>query len=373
MHHSKKNKKKSRLLYLVGELGPGGLERQLVYLIRTMDRDRYQPAVVVWNHNDQEAVFAEKLRSLGVPLYTFPGTFSKTSKLGAFRRLVKELSPEVIHSYSFYLNFAAYWGGLLTLAVAVGALQSDFITEKKNSGIVLGRLNARWPNTHISNNIMAAENVKKASGIFFPKNLFVVRNGLDLKMFKNVNFPDFQRAKILAVGSLRPVKRWDRLLRAAADLRKNGHDFLIRIVGVGPLRSLLEKQSQALELSDFVTFLGYRNDIPDLLADSHILTHTSEREGCPNVVTEAMACGRAVVATDVGDVPFLVDEGKTGFVVGREDQATLSERIGALIKDIALCRRMGEAGRSKAEKEFGLDRLLSETLAVYRAAGWADI
>jgi glycosyltransferase involved in cell wall biosynthesis len=365
------SKMKCRILYLVGQLGPGGLERQLFCLLEALDRKHYLPLVVVWNFQDNDT-YVKRIRELGVEVLSLSRGIGPIRKLLTFGRMVKELDPEVIHSYCFYTNFAAYWGGLLTSAVAVGALQSDFFTEKKNSGIVLGRLSARWPNTHISNNIMAAENVKKVRGIFSPQKLFVVRNGLDLKMFKNVNLPNFKRAKILAVGSLLPVKRWDRLLRAAVALKQNGHDFLIRLVGVGPLRSMLENQSQSLGLTDFVKFLGYRNDIPDLLADSHFLTHTSDREGCPNVVIETMACGRAVVATDVGDVPFLVDEGETGFVVGREDHVNLTQRMGVLIKDIELCRRMGEAGRLKAEKEFGLDRLLSENLAVYRSAGWND-
>jgi glycosyltransferase involved in cell wall biosynthesis len=83
-----------------------------------------------------------------------------------------------------------------------------------------------------------------------------------------------------------------------------------------------------------------------------------------------MACGRAVVATDVGDIPDLVEDGKTGFVVPRENQALLVTRMATLLTDRDLCRRMGEAGRAKAGWEFGLGRLVSETLAVYKAAGW---
>jgi glycosyltransferase involved in cell wall biosynthesis len=83
---------------------------------------------------------------------------------------------------------------------------------------------------------------------------------------------------------------------------------------------------------------------------------------------EAMATGRAVVATDSGDVPFLVDNGETGFVVRRDDNGALVEAIARLITDPALCDRMGRAGRAKAEREFGLERFASETLAAYHAA-----
>jgi len=365
------SKKKCRLLYLVGQLGPGGLERQLFYLLQAMDRQQYSPIVVVWNYKEDD-VYVPLIRNLGVQVLAFPQDYGGVSKLLAFGKLVKQVKPEVIHSFCFYTNFAAYCGGVLIRAVAVGALRSDFTREKKNSGVVLGELSARWPNMHISNNIMATENIRKTHSIFVPKKLFVVRNGLDLQKFKYVNLPKVKKTRILAVGSLLPVKRWDRLIEAAADLKQDGYDFLVWIVGDGPLRLSLEKQVETLGLTEHVIFLGHRNDIPNLLADSCFLVHTSDSEGCPNVVLEAMACGRAVVATDVGDIPFLIRDGNTGFLVEREDHATLTRKMGMLLKHTDLCRRMGEAGRSRAEKEFGMDRVVSETLEAYAAAGWKD-
>ena len=118
---------------------------------------------------------------------------------------------------------------------------------------------------------------------------------------------------------------------------------------------------------------GVHDNISDQLAESTFLIHTADYEGCPNVVMEAMACGRAVVATDAGDVPLLVEDGKTGFVVRRGEDGALVDRMIRLITDRELCRRMGEAGRAKAEQEFGLDRLVAETLAGYRNAGWKDV
>jgi glycosyltransferase involved in cell wall biosynthesis len=138
------------------------------------------------------------------------------------------------------------------------------------------------------------------------------------------------------------------------------------------LRVDLESQSKNLLRNGLVQFLGPRDDIPTLLGNSAFLVHTADTEGCPNIVMEAMACGRAVVATDAGDVPVLVENGKTGFVVRRGDDASLIEAMASLIADAALCCRMGEAGRIKAEQDFGLERLVAETLAAYRAAGWRD-
>ncbi len=85
-----------------------------------------------------------------------------------------------------------------------------------------------------------------------------------------------------------------------------------------------------------------------------------------------MAAGRAVVATDVGDTRYLIDHEKTGFVVRPGDTDELVTRMRALIEDPVLCKQFGEAGRKKAEAEFGADRLVDNTLAAYREFGWMD-
>ena len=97
-----------RILYLVGQLGKGGLERQLCYLLQAIDRERYKPVVVVWNDSGGSE-YANQIRSLGVPLYIFSGKTSRHEKMRVLCRLAKTLTPEVIHSYSFHTNFAAWW------------------------------------------------------------------------------------------------------------------------------------------------------------------------------------------------------------------------------------------------------------------------
>ena len=112
---------KCRLLYLVGQLRAGGLERQLYYLLQSMDRESYQPAVAVWHFCESDPYVA-RLRALGVPLHPFAPSLSIPAKLSAFRRLVARLNPEAVHSYSFYTNFAAHWGTLGLRAVQVLSL-----------------------------------------------------------------------------------------------------------------------------------------------------------------------------------------------------------------------------------------------------------
>jgi len=361
-----------RLLYVVGQLGLGGSERQLYYLLANLDHAWYQPAVVVWNLNPRDKYYRD-IEALKVPIYGFPVEWSPLSKLRAFRELARRTAPEVIHSYGFHTNFAAYYAARGTRALAIGSLRSDFVSEKKVGGALRGALNARWPCYHISNSVVCAEAVRRHPRVFAPRQISVVRNGLDLNCFRSSDDILETRTYVASVGSLLPEKRWDRLLRVIPKVRSMGAgDVRFRIAGDGPLRPALEKLAGDLGISRAVDFLGAVHDIPAFLRGAKFLIHTSECEGCPNVVMEAMAAGRAVVATDAGDVPYLVEDGKTGFVVCRGDDETLINRIVTLLTNPDLCMAMGRNGRMKAEREFDLPSLVTGTLDAYRAAGWRD-
>lgn len=358
-----------RLLYIVGQLGLGGLERQLYYLLQNMDRQRYKPVVAVWNYCKTEP-YVEAIQALQVPVLPIGDQVSRMSKLVAFRRMMALYQPEVVHSYCFFTNVAAWWATLGSTALSIGSIRNSFLFSRQISGLTLGRACARWPQVQICNSKAAKTTAEHCTTLFKPSRLFVVRNGLDLSHFSPQPRPRNRTA--LAIGSLYPRKRWDRLINIVSRLSAKGIRFQVRHAGDGPLRGELEELAKRLGVGDRIHFLGPRNDISELLAGSDLLVHTAEDEGCPNVVMEAMACGRAVVAMDAGDIPTLVEDEETGYVVPRGDVAMFAERVQRLLGDDDLCSRMGLSGRAKAERDFSLQRLRSETLAVYKAAGWKD-
>lgn len=359
-----------RLLYVVGQLGLGGLERQLFYLLMTMDRQRYKPVVVVWDYREEDP-YVEKFREIKVPVLAVGDKISSLEKLVAFRRIVSKFHPEVVHSYAFHTNFPAWWSTLGSTILPIGSVRNSFLFDRQTTGMVLGRMCARWPHVQICNSVAAKYTADHCTTMFKAGRLHVVRNSLDLSYFSPRPFR--QNITLLAVGSLYSKKRWDRLIMVLAQLSKKGTRIHVRHVGEGPLRGKLEELAKRVGVERQIQFLGPRNDIPELIAESAFLVHTAEDEGCPNVVMEAMACGRPVVAMDAGDIPLLVEDGKTGFVVSRGDTTRFSERVLQLLMDNELRRRMSLAARQKAERELGLDRLVSETLAVYKSAGWKDV
>jgi glycosyltransferase involved in cell wall biosynthesis len=219
---------------------------------------------------------------------------------------------------------------------------------------------------------VAVDQARRCRGLFVPRNCLFVRNAVDFEVFSAVPPRTDSKPRILAVGSLLPVKRWDRLLSAALELKRRGLDFLIQIAGNGALRCDFEIEARRLDITDRVELLGHRHDIPQLLADSRFLVHTSDSEGCPNVIAEAMACGRPVIATSVGDIPHIVINDGNGLLVRPGDDAGLVESMARLLVNPDLCWRMGMVGRALAEREFGLHRLVNETLSAYQTAGWKN-
>ena len=144
---------------------------------------------------------------------------------------------------------------------------------------------------------------------------------------------------ILFVGNLVDVKAPDRALAAFIDLARSHLDLRLDIVGDGPLRASLTQHAQKLQLADHVTFHGRQSPdaVADMMRQASCLLLTSRSEGMPNVVIEALACGTPVVATAVGEVPFLINDGENGFCIDvtsqtPDDEPAIVQRLTEALK-----------------------------------------
>ena len=358
-----------RILFIVGQLGAGGLEQQICYLLKGMDRKKYLPSLAVWNYKESD-VHVPAIKALEVPTWGYPLAMSSHQKLFEISRLTRQLSPEVVHSYTFFTNFAASWAARRSGSIAVGSIRNELDLDLIHDKPLLGRMSAAWPRFQISNSHAAARRIESIAGWFKPKRLSIVQNGLDMDRFHPTPSASSTQPFILGVGTLVQAKRWDRLLRLALDLKRSGVDCRIQIAGDGPLRSKLEALAVELGVADRTQFLGHRSDVAGLLGGARLLVHPSDGEGTPNVIMEAMAAGRPVVATDVGDVSRIVQDTRTGFVVPRDDPSALLDRVRQILTNDALALRMGQSAQAFAQREFSLSRLVTDTFEAYRSAGW---
>lgn len=191
-----------------------------------------------------------------------------------------------------------------------------------------------------------------------------VENGLDLDRFVFVPREGTVTPRIAIVGALNVFKRPDLGLRAFAHLRKELPGAQLVLAGDGPMRLDLETLCRELRLGDSVKFLGYRADLPEVLAECHVFWHVSRSEGFGLAVAEAMAVGLPVVGVDVPGVRDLLAEGKTGLLVAESDPAALAGRTIRLLRDDALFLRIARAGRSLAEDRFDVRRMVAGYLEV---------
>jgi glycosyltransferase involved in cell wall biosynthesis len=168
--------------------------------------------------------------------------------------------------------------------------------------------------------------------------------------------------RILCVARFEEVKGHRYLVEACRLLRERGVAFECRLVGDGPLLSTIEKQIKRVGLSSEVRLLGgstYQEVIQelrraDVVVSPAVPTANGKREGIPNVLKEAMACGVPVVASAVGGIPELVENGETGILVAPRDAVLLADTLKRLSDDPALRSRLGRSGRVKVVREFNL-------------------
>ncbi len=202
-----------------------------------------------------------------------------------------------------------------------------------------------------------------------------VSTGVDLARFN----PGMQGAlrqelnltpDVALVGMISVLRSWKghaTFLDAAAQLlKKSKQPIRFVIAGDGPGRQELTEKIAQEPWKDHVTLLGHRNDVPNILASLDVLVLPSfAHEGIPQIILQAQAMARSVVATTVGGIPEVVGNGVTGLLVPPRNPDALAEKIAALLDDPALRTRLGEAARQNIEKHHSLDAMGERLLKLY--------
>ena len=195
-----------------------------------------------------------------------------------------------------------------------------------------------------------------------PESSIVIHNAVDVAAAPRSRH-DRAVPRLIAVGRLKPPKDFVTLVRALGELPPGSFEALI--VGDGPDRPQLAAEIRRLELEDSVELAGERSDVPELLAASDVFVLSSRSEGLPVSVLEAMAAELPVVASAVGGLAELIENGVTGVLVPAGDKRALAEALGSLVKDPGRRRSLGAAGRARAEAEFDLAAFRRAHLDLY--------
>ncbi|HLF03709.1 MAG TPA: glycosyltransferase [Dehalococcoidia bacterium] len=377
-----------RILHIIDTLNYGGAERQLLLNVSALDRSLFQSYICCV---EEEGALAATAAELGVPVYSLGIRGKPQWPQAVFRlgRLLRSLKIDLIHTSladADILGAAAsrFWGipAVSTLCSIAGGPER-MIDNPQITGFKLAVNNKLWGLALRSGHrrcIAISQAVKQSSIKVYglrEEKLSVIYRSLPDSWFTAAlgTGPDHLRATLglenaypilLNVGRLVPAKGQRYLLQAMPQVLARFPQARLLIAGEGPLRGALETLVQELGIAPQVNLLGRRSDVRDLLALSDIFVFPSVFEGLGASLVEAAGMGKPCIASRVGPIPEVVEEGKSGMLVPSRSPQALAQAIIELAGDRERAAAMGRRGREIAQDKFRIAPAIQQLEALYR-------
>lgn len=364
--------KKIKLMYVVQNLSPGGLEKLVVELAKRVNRDIFQPSVCcllppgpieLYKELAEEAVkvtYMHKKEGLNYAL--FPRLF----------RLFKQERIDLIHSHSstanFYSSVAAWMAGIKNVInTEHGGIYFE-TNRKKLINRFLPLLNKKM--------VCVSESLRKdLEEMKLAKDkLMVIPNGIDFDSFGadvdldakrkelGLNRQDFV---VSTVGRLEKVKNQRLLLNSADKVLAEIPEAKFLIVGAGSLREELEEYAVSLDMGNKVIFLEHRQDVAQILSISNCFVNCSNSETFGLSIIEAMFSGVPVIATEVGGVKEIIQDNETGILIPKEDKQALIEAILRIKEDAVFSKKLTANAKEKVKANYSIERMVNDYESLY--------
>jgi glycosyltransferase involved in cell wall biosynthesis len=351
-----------KVCFIVGTLGRGGAERQLIFMLRALQLEGVKTTLLCLTMGE---AFEKEVKKLGVDIVWVGSSRNRLLRLWQMIKAIRKHPVDIIQSSHFYTNIYAAVAGRILRIRNIGAIRNNLSSE-----IAADRIFGRWqvdlPEHLIANSELAISRAF-ARGLK-PRKIDLLKNIVELPHATENQFVGVGIVKIIFVGRLVQQKRPEMFIKLARQLRRDlpKTDLTFQIIGDGPLRRDLEKLRENYGLSgDEIQFLGEQSEMASVYLCSDILVLTSEFEGTPNVLLEAMSFGIPVVATRVGGVPEILTE-KSGILVDPADFAGLVEATTKLILNPELRRTLGISGRDYVARNHSLEYLRKRLMGIYK-------
>ena len=345
----------------VDRYAPGGTQRQMIELLARLDRRRFRVHPVCFH---TAGVWYDRVARLGEPVALFPihgfRRAATARELRSFARWCREKEIAVLHTCELYSNIFGLPGGAMASVPARIGSRRGFV---ETPGLqTLQRASYSAAHRIVANSRAAAERLR-LEGVSREK-IVVIPNGIDMSAFGSREYSPRPR-RIAMVACLREEKRIDVLINAAPQILSQFPDAQFLIVGDGTCRESLWTLAKRLRVTEQFSFLGHRDDVPAILAQADVFVLPSRSEAFPNSIIEAMASGLPVVASNVGGIPELVEDGRTGHLVPPGDPKALAAALTRLLDDPRRSAEFGAAGRRKIEQNYSFDRMIEQMETLY--------
>lgn len=366
------DQKRQILLIHNGDQWLAGSERSLLLLVDGLGEQGFGCSVLC---NNRILIEACQQRGVTARLYRNNLLFLPVDKprlnpipflrtVSAIRQFAKEQNIQLIHSNNVLPSQAAFVAARSLRIPIVAHVRGDRYYRASRYGSFI-----RWCDSVICVSRQVSRN-------YWPEKLGerlrVIYNGIAPEAFENACGAEF-REKLVSgetqlVGTaafLRPEKAVQNVVELAGLAAEAGADCHFVIAGDGPEKTGLLEMVKARGLSDMVTFLGYVENIPGFLKALDVFVLTSGADAFPGALLQAGAAGLPSVATVVGGVPEIVEDGVTGYLAPSGDMQTMWKKLQSLLGDRQLQRNMGDAARTRIKDRFSIRSYVDQIVDVY--------
>lgn len=366
-----------RAVHVVKVTGIAGAERHLLTLLSGLRARQIDARMIALTEpaNPVEDYF-QALEAKGIPAQReVIHNDVDISLLWRLRRQFRALKPDIVHTHLWHADFfgiqAARLAGIRTV-----------ITSRHNDDAFRHRRAIRTANFALWRAVSAGIAISDAIRRFSieiegapPEKVHTVRYGMELtadqgdaaaarKALRRALDIPFNTLLVGMIGRLTEQKGFVYGLRAFATLETVPDAHLV-IAGEGPLRAELEREAARLDAQKRVHFLGWRKDVPGIMAALDIFLMPSLWEGFGLVMLEAMAAQLPIIGSAVSAIPEVVLDGQSGILVPPRDVEGLRAALETLLRDHALRKHLGLIGQDRLETDFSAARMVEETLAIY--------
>jgi glycosyltransferase involved in cell wall biosynthesis len=356
-----------RILHVAKVAGISGAENHLLLLLPALRTRGHEVSLVMLHEGEPGAEeLARRLEDDGVPVERLRMRASVDPlAFGRLVRHVRRMRPDVLHTHLVHADFHGLPAGRLARVPLLVSTKHGFNPFRSHRSFAAAdRTVARLADVHIAISAGLARYLGESEGLD-ASTFEVVHYGIEAGP-RPPTPPGEPRLAI--VGRLIPIKGHEVLLEALRATREEVPALTLEIAGDGPLEAQLHAAVARLDLDDAVTFLGRVAPAAPVYERAEIVVVPSFGEGFGMVALEAMERGRAVIASNVGGLPEIVEARRTGLIVPPGDAAALGRAIVELANDPARTAAMGAAGRERALSAFSHMRCTERIEGLYLAA-----
>jgi glycosyltransferase involved in cell wall biosynthesis len=364
-----------RILHIISSGGMYGAEAVILNMSRTLNQGPHRSMLSVFsNSSNPNLQLHDSATKEGLESYLIPckGQIDRKA-IASIRELVQRTGADVVHAHGYKADIYAYFALRASGVSLVSTCHTWYDNDRKVS--LYGGLD-RLILRGYAGVVAVSEDVRQRllkSGVKATR-VAIIRNGIDLRPFDHASAIvrhelGWDADPIVGlVGRLAVEKGVDIFLHAAARVLAQCPDAKFVVAGDGPDRAELDALIQKLGIRDQVRMLGRWANMPALYASLDIMVSASRREGLPIAILEGMASRLPLVATAVGAVPTVIQDGRTGVLVPAEDPESLAAAIIELLRDPARRQQLGSTARQLVEDEFSAERMTNDYLRVYEDA-----